>query len=177
MTTPSYSTMVGQQGKINSCYITRTIGSRLYQAETGWVWMGTESGAPLHFAAFINNSGPQYVWYIDWFTPGTKHHYRIRHLESNRWAIYIDYTWRGVVYNTGFSSGWSHVGGERYRCGGNAEFDYCEKWNGSAWSPWTRPTNWDTMGPYFSCDNDTFYRFERVGSLPSQRCRIRPGWG
>lgn len=134
-TTPSYSTMVGQQGKINSCYITHVDANGvLNQAEVGWEWMGTESGAPLYFAATIRSSdiSHQYVWLINWFNPCSTHHYRIRYYGQGSgeqlWDVYIDYSWVGRIGSTWVAGGWSHIGGERFNCGGNAEFTYCEKY-------------------------------------------------
>ena len=170
-TTKSYSTMVGAQGKVNSCYVYRVDGLSMYYAEAGWIWMGTESGAPLHFMATVNNSGPQYLWYIDWFTPGTSHHYRIRSVGSGNWGVWVDYNYKGAA-NAGFQYGWSTVAGERYNCGGNAEFTYCEKYNGSTWSAWTQPTDWD-WGVY-DLDTDSSYRFIRKASNIGW---IRPGSG
>jgi hypothetical protein len=183
-TTPSYSTMVGQQGKINSCYITHVdaIGT-VNQAEVGWLWFGTESGAPLYFAATIRNSdfANQYVWLITWFTPGSTHHYRIWYAGQGSgeqlWDVSIDYGWVGRIGSTWCAGGWSHVGGERFACGGNAEFNYCEKRSGSTWGAWTQPTNWNSFGPFWNADNDPSYEFQRVGTIPTQRGRIRPGPG
>jgi hypothetical protein len=182
--------MGDNQGKVNSGYITHVNANGVFnQAEVGWLWMGTESGAPLYFAATIRNSdfANQYVWLIDWFTPGSTHHYRIWYVGQGSgeqlWDVSIDYVTRGRIGSTWCAGGWSHVGGERtvppaVECGGNAEFDYCERWRPSSlWYKWTQPNNWDTFGPYWDADTDTAYKFERVGGLPSQRCRIRPGSG
>jgi hypothetical protein len=196
-TTPSYASMVnGQQGKINSCYITHVDANGvLNQAEVGWLWLGTESRAPMHFSATIRNSDVthQYVWLINWFTAGSAHHYRIRYVGQGSgeqlWDIWIDYVWTGRIGSTWCAGGWSHIGGERsvapaVPCGGNAEFTWCEKWNGSGWSAWTTPNDWNTLGaPWWNgqawvqwgCDSDPSYEFQRVGSVPTQTCRIRPG--
>jgi hypothetical protein len=73
-TTPSYGSMVGQQGKINSCYITHVDANGvLNQAEVGWLWMGTESAAPMYFSATIRNSGISSVPVVDNLVYRRKH--------------------------------------------------------------------------------------------------------
>lgn len=89
------------------CYITHVDANGvLNQAEVGWEWMGTESGAPLYFAATIRSSdvAHQYVWLINWFTPGSTHHYRIRYYGQGSgeqlWDVYIDYSLVGRIGST-----------------------------------------------------------------------------
>lgn len=183
MTTQAYSSMMaGPQGKINSCYVSHVSSTGvLNQAEVGWLWMGTESNAPMYFAATIKDSAvnEQTVWLIDWFTPGASHHYRTRHVRqgSNEqiWGVYIDYAYVGTIGGTYLVDGWSHVGGERstdtwiynpfpyvqrvsYECGGNAEYTYCEKWKDGSWSAWTQANDWDYWNTW-NLDTDSDYVF------------------
>jgi hypothetical protein len=124
----------------------------------------------------VKDGVPSPVYYIDWFTPGTTHHYRIRYYGSGiygkRWRVWIDYSYVGEWQSTYCVSGWSSVAGERKNCGGNAEYTYCEKWNGSSWTQWVDPNDWDWLGP-FKVDTDDFYEFR--GNPPnSNSCWIRP---
>lgn len=160
--TTAYSSMVGAQGKVNSCYVDRITSSLgMYYAESGWLWMGTESGAPIHFFATVSNSGPQYLWYIAFFPGGETHRYGVAHVGSGNWGCWIDNNYQGQ-HNVGIQYGWSTVGGERYNCGGNAEFTGLRKYKNGAWSSWTLNRDWDWYT--YQCDNDPSYEYKPQSS-------------
>lgn len=173
-TTPSYSTMVGAQGKVNSFYVTHVDSSyNLNLVEGGWLWMGTESGAPMYFMVTIQNNA-YYETLVDWFTPGSTHAYAVEYIGAGgygqQWRYYVDSISKCVMSRTYVVDGWATVGGERYNCSGNAEFYDCRKKTTSGWSFWTSPNDCNYWGPY-DVDTDNYYEYRRTGSASGN---IRP---